>query len=145
MLFLITKFSLITLIILGMSWLQKHEPCPSFRELKIHFDSNYCSRHCLSWGITNSSRDALYGYLASLSLMPRTIYRAPTVEDVSNKKEPVQLQRNEIVEDWITPVPKTETMGQPALLRLRKKICFMPLPLKIQCQPRHYLNPNCLI
>ena len=63
--------------------------------------------------------------------MPRTIYKALTVEDVSNKGEPVQLQRNETVEDWTTPAPKTETIGQPALLKLRKKICFALLPLII--------------
>ena len=46
--------------------------------------------------------------------MPKTIYRALTVEDIPDKGEPVQLQRNKTVEDWTTPVPKTKTIGQPA-------------------------------
>jgi len=77
--------------------------------------------------------------------MPRTSYKVPTVENILNKKKPVQLQRNETVEDWTTPALKTKTMGQPALPKLKKKVCFMLLPPRIQCQLRHYLNPSCPI
>ena len=45
MLFLITKLSFVTPIILDMSWLQKHKPHPSFRKFKICFDSDYCFRN----------------------------------------------------------------------------------------------------
>jgi len=125
-----------------MSWFQKYKPCLSFKELKIHFDSDYYSRHCLPWGITDSSRDALYRYSALPSLMPRTTYRALIVKDIPDKGEPMQLQRNKTVENWTTPVPKTKTMGQPVLPRPKKKVCFVPLPLRIQCQPRHHLNSS---
>jgi hypothetical protein len=91
MLFFVTKLSPTTLIILGIPWLQKHKPCPSFKKLKIRFNLDYYSRHCLPWGITDSSRDALYGYSVLLSLVPRTIYKALTVKDVPNKGEPMQL------------------------------------------------------
>jgi len=47
MLFFITKLLPTTPIILGMPWLQKHKPCPSFRKLKIRFDLDYCSRYYL--------------------------------------------------------------------------------------------------
>jgi len=47
MLFLVTKLLPSTPIILGMPWLQKHELYPSFRELKIRFNLDYCSRNCL--------------------------------------------------------------------------------------------------
>ena len=142
MLFLVTKLSLVTPIILGMLWLQKHKPHFNFKELKICFDLDYCFRHCLPWGITNSSRDTPCGYSALPSLMPRTTYKALTVEDIPDKGEPMQLQRNETVKDWTTPALKTEIMGQPALPRPKKKIYFALLPLKIQCQPRHHLNPS---
>ena len=46
-LFLVTKLSPTTLIILGMPWLQKHKPYPSFRELKIRFNLDYYSRNYL--------------------------------------------------------------------------------------------------
>jgi hypothetical protein len=51
MLFFVTKLSPVTPIILGTPWLQKHEPRPSFRELRICFDSDYCTKHCLPWRI----------------------------------------------------------------------------------------------
>src|ERR1700722_2863695 len=111
MLFFVTKLSPATPIILGMPWLQKHEPRPSFRKLKICFDLDYCSRHCLPWGITDSSRDAPRGYSALLSLVPRTIYKALTVEDVPNEGELMQLQSNETAEDRTTPALKTEMTG----------------------------------
>ena len=63
--------------------------------------------------------------------MPKTIYKAPTVEDVFNKREPIQLQSNKIVEDWTTLVLKTKTTGQLALLKLKKKVYIIPLLLKI--------------
>ena len=139
MLFLVTKFSPTTPIILGMLWLQKHEPYFSFKEFKICFNSNYYSRNCLLWGIANSSRDILCRYLVLLSLVLKTTYKALTIKDVPNKREPMQLQSNKTAEDWTTPALKIKIKGQPALLRL-KKVCFTLLLLRIQCQPKHPLN-----
>jgi hypothetical protein len=61
----------------------------------------------------------------------KTIYKALTVKDVLNEREFIQLQSNKIIKDWTTPVLKTKMIGQPALLRLKKKVCIALLPLKI--------------
>ena len=68
--------------------------------------------------------------LALPSLVPKTTYKALTVEDVPDKREPVQLQSNKTVEDWTTPALKTKMKGQPALLKL-KEVHFIPLSLRI--------------
>ena len=125
-----------------MPQFQKYKPCSSFKELKICFNLDYYSKNYLLWGIADGNRDALCGYLVLLSLVPKTTYKALTVEDVPNKREPIQLQSNKIVEDWTTLALNIKIMGQPALLRLRKKVCAMLLPLRIQYQPKHPLNPN---
>jgi hypothetical protein len=89
MLFLITKLSLTTPIILNIPWLQKYKPCPSFRELKIYFNLDYYSRNCLLWGIADGNRNTPYRYSVLLSLVPKTTYKALTVKDIPDKREPI--------------------------------------------------------
>ena len=49
MLFYVTKLSPRTPIILGMPWLQEHNPRLDFEHPGLIFDSRYCAHHCLPW------------------------------------------------------------------------------------------------
>jgi RNase H-like domain found in reverse transcriptase/Reverse transcriptase (RNA-dependent DNA polymerase)/Integrase zinc binding domain/Chromo (CHRromatin Organisation MOdifier) domain len=142
MLFFVTKLSPVTPIILGMPWLQKHEPRPSFRELRICFDSDYCTKHCLPWRIAAHDRYAPRGYSTLPSLRPRTPYRPPTVEDAPDEGEPTQLRSNDTIEDWTTMPTKAGPTSRPAIPKPKKKVRFAPLPPRTHRQPQHPLNPG---
>ena len=131
MLFLVTKLSPANPIILGMPWLQKHEPRPYFRELRIHFDSDYCTRHCFPRGIAAYDRYAPRGhYLKPPKLRPENPYMPPTVEDAPDEGEPAQLLSNETVEDWTVPSETALQLSKP-----QKRVRFV-LP------PKHPLDPG---
>lgn len=34
-------------IILGMPWLEKHDPLPSYKHRYLHFNSDHCTTHCI--------------------------------------------------------------------------------------------------
>jgi len=148
MLFFVTKLSPANPIILGIPWLQRHEPRLGFRELGVHFDSDYCTEHCLPQGIADSDRYAPRGhYLEAPKPRPKILYTPPTVEEVPDEGEPTQIQNNEMTEDWTTSPAELGPVSTPTL---RKTVRFAPLPPKIersalkpaQHPPHHPLNPG---
>jgi hypothetical protein len=143
MLFFVTKLSPANPIILGIPWLQRHEPRLNFRELGVRFDSNYCTEHCLPQGIADYDRYAPRGRY----LKPPKLYMPPTVEEVPDEGELTQIQNNEMTEDW-TASPaelRPDSTSTP-----RKAVRFAPLSpktkrsaLKPAQHPLHHpLNPG---
>jgi hypothetical protein len=128
MLFYITKLSPSTPIILGMPWLQKHNPRPDFPALGLKFDSDYCTHNCLPWHISDRDRIAPRKH----SARPILGHRQPTVEEVPDAGEPTHTANQaEILEDWTTaPSPKKRAPRRPRT------------PLEPQIPHRHPLNPG---
>ena len=46
MLLFLTKLAQSTPVILGLSWLQRHNPLVDWRHMSLTFQSGYCRRHC---------------------------------------------------------------------------------------------------
>ena len=59
MLFFMIKLLLINLIILSISWLQRYKSCLYFKELRVYFNSDYCTEHCFLQEIANYNRYTL--------------------------------------------------------------------------------------
>jgi hypothetical protein len=135
MLFFVTKLSPANPIILGMPWLQRHEPCLCFKELRVHFNSDYCTEHCFLQGIANYNRYALQGcYLKLPKLQPRDpyiqssnlkplepqLYMPPTVENAPDDGKPIQIQIS------LVKIESDSTS------RPQKKVCFTLLLLLLK-------------
>jgi len=139
MLFFVTKLSPANPIILGIPWLQRHEPRLDFRELGVHFGSDYCTEHCLPQGIADYDRYAPRGHY----LKPPRLYMSPTVEEVPDEGEPTQIQNNEMTEDW-TASPaelRPDSTPTPRFAPLSSKIERSALK-PAQHPPHHPLNPG---
>ena len=147
MLFFVTKLSPVNPIILGIPWLQKHEPHLDFRELGVHFDSDYCTEHCLPQGIADYDKYAPRGhYLEPPNPRPKNLYMSPIVEEVPDEGEPKQIQNNEITEDWTAaPAELPDSTPTP-----QETAHCAPLPPKFERSalkpahhlPHHPLNPG---
>ena len=97
MLFLVTRLSPKTPIILGIPWLQRHEPTPNWKNLSITFTSPYCTRHCIPWQVPAEARIAPRGH----SVDPSLTYAQPAVQEVLDAGDPYTgCHRAEILEDW---------------------------------------------
>lgn len=72
-LFFLTKLAESTPLILGLPWLQRHDPHVSWANMSLEFSSPYCRTHCLPWTIQSEQ--------APMVQKPRpTTYRSPSVE-----------------------------------------------------------------
>jgi len=134
MLFFVTKLSPANPIILGIPWLQRHEPRLDFRELGVHFDSDYCTEHCLPQGIADYDRYAPRGHY----LKPPKLYMPPTVEEVPDEGEPTQIQNNEMTEDWTASPAELRPDSTPTPRKRSKRSALKPA----QHPPHHPLNPG---
>lgn len=81
-LFYVTTLSPRTPIILGLPWLQKHNPTLDFVNLGVVFTSEYCSHHCIHWTTPPEERSAPIGR----STIPTVKYHQPTVEDAEDNE-----------------------------------------------------------
>ena len=122
MLFLVTRLSPKTPIILGIPWLQRHEPTPNWKNLSITFTSPYCTRHCIPWQVPAEARIAPRGH----SVDPSLTYAQPAVQEVLDAGDPYTgCHRAEILEDWTAsaagnpPPEQTQPTSPPTPRSLR--------------------------
>jgi hypothetical protein len=137
-LLLVTKLSPKTPIILGIPWLQKHEPLPNWRALTIDFTSPYCSRRCIPWQVPDTKRTAPRGILTTASLR----YEKPKVEDVLDTGDCYTgCQSAEFLEDWTTPRPSSTPIPQTTPHPIDTALPHIPDPGRPVRHPNQRLLP----
>jgi hypothetical protein len=99
-LFFVTTLSKDTPVILGLPWLQRHNPQIDWTGMELFFNSDYCRRHCLPPGVPlpcqaplvpDTSRDfhnlspPIGNHALRLPARQPSGYRPPTVEDAPDE------------------------------------------------------------
>lgn len=104
LLFYVTRLSKTPPVILGIPWLKKHNPLCDWPQMRLVFNSPYCSQNCLPWRSCPGGHTVPLTYVAPAALPqpPRPLVtRQVTVTDVP-EDPPAMKDDRFITEDWTT-------------------------------------------
>lgn len=81
----LTKLADATPVILGLPWLQRHNPSVDWTAMTLTFNSRYCQTNCLPWTLKSTPAETTPGSkippLSLTSIGPLPTYRAPPEKD----------------------------------------------------------------
>lgn len=97
----VTRLGKANPVVLGIPWLQRHQPRIDWAGLKLWFDSNHCHSHCLPWG----SPDAV-----SAPAPPAT---APEIAPALPTPRPYQATLEDRLENANTVLSRLEDLKLP--------------------------------